>query len=678
MIGDKDICKILSYDKETHAFIVQALTSNTRSILPLTRDTLNDKRKIFNLMKQGKTIPLLCIKEKDGEYIYTSNLHALDERPSISVSFSSENEDYNVTLFDGLYNMLGDIIDSDVKYDLAKQLILANRTLRLRPSLHKDIFIKCNGKYASKMWKENLITYTSNGVIANLWKLADEAERQQILEKIGISLPAPEVKEIEVSVGSVVPLFEDIANNIIKRIETSEHSVKIAVAWFTNFDLFNCIKSTLSRNIEVTLITNNDLINNGGYCLNFDELISCGLKLHLVEYPEMLHYKFCIIDDSTVITGSYNWTFYAEEINKEDVVVIDELPEVTDEFVNKFNLLSEQYEQVCKMPETVPERPQYDRGSFKEYISEELVLRAKRNIGDRKDNLMKARRLSPNNHHIAKTIDELGIVLDNSSLSIAELDQNATRSEIEERIQNLNVLQRQHETTSHHISELVQQKNEIIQEKEEIQREAAKKMANAETDEQRAEIQNQSAQQEAVLNSRIKQIDETKKTNEADMATVEEQINNINAEIDIIEKTSNIESIGGRGGLKITLKWTTTDDLDLHVFDPDEQEIFYQQKTRTCQGVIGHLDVDANANGYTATTTPVENIYWKETAPVGKYMVSVNLYAKRSGVNEIPFTVTVYPEKGESKVFTKKIIREKSTIKIIEFNYSDDGIKYIE
>lgn len=668
----------LSYDKETHAFIVQALTSNTRSILPLTRDTLNDKRKIFNLMKQGKTIPLLCIKEKDGEYIYTSNLHALDERPSISVSFSSENEDYNVTLFDGLYNMLGDIIDSDVKYDLAKQLILANRTLRLRPSLHKDIFIKCNGKYASKMWKENLITYTSNGVIANLWKLADEAERQQILEKIGISLPAPEVKEIEVSVGSVVPLFEDIANNIIKRIETSEHSVKIAVAWFTNFDLFNCIKSTLSRNIEVTLITNNDLINNGGYCLNFDELISCGLKLHLVEYPEMLHYKFCIIDDSTVITGSYNWTFYAEEINKEDVVVIDELPEVTDEFVNKFNLLSEQYEQVCKMPETVPERPQYDRGSFKEYISEELVLRAKRNIGDRKDNLMKARRLSPNNHHIAKTIDELGIVLDNSSLSIAELDQNATRSEIEERIQNLNVLQRQHETTSHHISELVQQKNEIIQEKEEIQREAAKKMANAETDEQRAEIQNQSAQQEAVLNSRIKQIDETKKTNEADMATVEEQINNINAEIDIIEKTSNIESIGGRGGLKITLKWTTTDDLDLHVFDPDEQEIFYQQKTRTCQGVIGHLDVDANANGSTATTTPVENIYWKETAPVGKYMVSVNLYAKRSGVNEIPFTVTVYPEKGESKVFTKKIIREKSTIKIIEFNYSDDGIKYIE
>ena len=89
--------------------------------------------------------------------------------------------------------------------------------------------------------------------------------------------------------------------------------VGIRCSWSTNFDLFNCIKAALNRNIQVTLVTNNDLINNGGYCLNFDELIDCGLKLHLVEYPEMLHYKFCIIDDSTIITGSYNWTFYAEE-----------------------------------------------------------------------------------------------------------------------------------------------------------------------------------------------------------------------------------------------------------------------------------------------------------------------------------------------------------------------------
>ncbi len=678
MVGDKDLCKILSYDKEAHTFTVQALASNIHGFLPLTRDILNDKGKLFNLMKQGKTIPLLCIKEKDGKYIYSSNLHALDDRPSIAVSFSSENEDYNVTLLDGLYNMLGDIIDNDVKYDLAKQLIIANRTLRLRPSLYKDIFIKCNGKYASKMWKENLITYTSNGVIANLWKFADEAERQQILEKIGISLPAPEVKEIEVPVGSVSPLFEDIANNIIKRIETAEHSVKIAVAWFTNFDLFNCVKSALNRNIEVTLITNNDLINNGGYCLNFDELIDCGLKLHLVEYPEMLHYKFCIIDDCTVITGSYNWTFYAEEINKEDVVVIDELPEVTDEFVSRFNLLLEQYEQVDKMPETVPERPQYDRGSFKEYISEELVLRAKRNIGDRKDNLMKARKLSPNNHHIVNAMDELGVVLDNSSLSIAELDQNTTQSAIEERTQNLNVLQRQHETTSNLVSELVQQKNELIQEKEEVQRETATKLANAESDEQRAEIRNQSAQQEAVLNSRIEQIDKNQRTSEADIATVEERISNINAEIDIIEKTSKIESIGGRGGLKITLKWATTDDLDLHVFDPAGQKIYFGEKEQTCQNIVGRLDVDANANSSKTTTTPVENIYWEGTAPIGKYKVSVNLYTKRSCGNEIPFTVTVYPEKGEPKVFTKKIIREKSTIKITEFNYSDYGIEYIE
>ena len=64
------------------------------------------------------------------------------------------------------------------------------------------------------------------------------------------------------------------------------------------------------------------------------------------------------------MTGSYNWTFYAEEINKEDVVVIEDLPEVTSYFVNVFNSLTEQYRLVDKMPDTVPDRPQYDRSSY--------------------------------------------------------------------------------------------------------------------------------------------------------------------------------------------------------------------------------------------------------------------------------------------------------------------------
>ena len=129
--------------------------------------------------------------------------------------------------------------------------------------------------------------------------------------------------------------------------------------------------------------------------------------------------------------------------------------------------------------------------------------------------------------------------------------------------------------------------------------------------------------------------------------------------------------------LKITLKWNTTDDLDLHVIDPAGQEIYFSQKERICQNIIGRLDIDANA-GSPYTTTPIENIYWEKTAPIGKYRVLVNLYTKRSGNNEIQFTVTVYPGKGESKIFVKKVVEQKETVLITEFNYTDNGIEYLK
>lgn len=478
MIGDKSICKIVSYMRETRTFIVEEIASKNQGLLPLSKDISRDKVKLFDAMKQGRTILLLCIKVVDGKSIFSSNMHALDEKAqeeetfSISINFSSENEIFNMSLFDSIYNLLGEIIDNDIKFDLAKQLILANRKFHFRPSLYKELFSKCNGKYGAKMWKENLISYTSNSTIANLWKISDATDRQLILNKLGISLPEPETNEIEetkvieVPIGTVVPLFEDIANNVINRINAAKSSVKIAVAWFTNLDLFNCIKAALSRNVKVILVTNNDLINNGGYCLNFDELIDCGLILHLVEYPEMLHYKFCIIDDSTTITGSYNWTFYAEEINKEDVIIIDELPTITNAFIDVFDSLLIQFKQVEKMPATVPDRPQYDRSSFKQYISEELVLRAKRSIGDRKQILIKAQALCPDNQRIIETMKEFGIMPDNSSCSIAEIDHKTTQSAIEERVQVREALHRQHEMISQQVSDIVKEKNIIVQQKE--------------------------------------------------------------------------------------------------------------------------------------------------------------------------------------------------------------------
>ena len=43
----------------------------------------------------------------------------------------------------------------------------------------------------------------------------------------------------------------------------------------------------------------------------------------------------------------------------------------------------------------------------------------------------------------------------------------------------------------------------------------------------------------------------------------------------------------------------------------------------------------------------------------------------------IPFTVTVYPDKGETKIFTEKVGVEKTPKDIVCFEYSENGITYL-
>lgn len=75
----------------------------------------------------------------------------------------------------------------------------------------------------------------------------------------------------------------------------------------------------------------------------------------------------------------------------------------------------------------------------------------------------------------------------------------------------------------------------------------------------------------------------------------------------------------GYGSVKVTLTWDTTGDLDLHVIDPDSEEIYWAHTTSASGGI---LDVD-DTDGYGP-----ENIYWPSGgAPSGTYTWFVKYYS---------------------------------------------------
>ncbi len=128
--------------------------------------------------------------------------------------------------------------------------------------------------------------------------------------------------------------------------------------------------------------------------------------------------------------------------------------------------------------------------------------------------------------------------------------------------------------------------------------------------------------------------------------------------------------MGKAGRLRINLQWDTIDDLDLHVIDPDKNEICYRKKSAICQGRRGELDVDANA-GAPFTSHPQENIVW-EFPPKGKYEVRVNLYAKRDIIERIPFEVKILPDKNQGRVYSGIVSLTEKTITVATFDFSNE------
>lgn len=680
--NDRVLCRILNYISKERTFEVEEVTTRTKGWVIFVKhyDDIPPMKEAFH---NRKTISLYFDKYEGNSPLFTYRIYEEEQKSqvqdsatsllTVNMMFTFDNSDFNISLFDALYNSLGNVVDSDEKYALAKQLLSVNRVLKIRQGLTKDLFKISNNFYQTKFWSEGLIPYCSNVGIRKSWDSADEEGRQIILHRLGISLTPTKENSIEC-------YFDNIEEIVLKNVIYAKTSIYACIAWFTNFNIFKAIRHKLEEGIKVILLINNDLINNGGYCLNFNELISKGLELHIAEYPELIHHKFCIIDEQLLMSGSYNWTFFSENINRENMIIIKDAPETIKAYIDEFNMLIDKYASVDKMPESVPEKPEYDRSSFKQYISEELVLRSKKRIGNIKDNILNAKRLSPMYTPVLQAISEFHIVEDNTSLTVEQIEQTVNTAAIAERREQINVLNQRQQVLSVQKEGLEQAKHQIAQQQEEVAVQARQIAENEDmTEEERSEMQETIRIQAQELEQRQEQIESTINQVEQESSNIDEEVTQTEAQIVTIQNTAQIVTEGGRGSLKVNLKWNTYDDLDLHVIDPDGVEIYYSSKEHLCQGILGKLDIDANA-GSSNTRTPQENIFWEDgkNAPLGRYKVFVEYYAKKDTFAEVPFTVTVYPDKGQSKVFTGIMYNTKDKRNIIEFDYTENGISYVE
>jgi hypothetical protein len=140
----------------------------------------------------------------------------------------------------------------------------------------------------------------------------------------------------------------------------------------------------------------------------------------------------------------------------------------------------------------------------------------------------------------------------------------------------------------------------------------------------------------------------------------------VNALTDSVIK-ERVKAAGGNvnGVIRISLSWFNFDDLDLHVIEPDGNEIFFQNcRKPAIAKTTGQLDVDMNAREGT-TRQAVENITWTDANKMleGTYKVYVNQFSCRERqdigcVVEIEHDGNVFTFEDPNKMQGKTLICE--------------------
>lgn len=116
--------------------------------------------------------------------------------------------------------------------------------------------------------------------------------------------------------------FENIKTHIIEELKKANSSIIVAVAWFTDNELFEILCQKATKGVNVELIIANDEININSN-INYDRINQSGgyFSFDKNDNPNsLMHNKFCLIDLNKTITGSYNWSYKARS-NRENITI---------------------------------------------------------------------------------------------------------------------------------------------------------------------------------------------------------------------------------------------------------------------------------------------------------------------------------------------------------------------
>src|SRR5574343_94620 len=120
--------------------------------------------------------------------------------------------------------------------------------------------------------------------------------------------------------------------NIINLINASEYTINFAIYSFTDEKIYNALLDAKNKGIKIKCVYDKTQAKNKSS--KIQDLIDSGIDCVQWDKNYLMHHKYLIIDNSVVLTGSYNWSDNAQK-NSENCVLIKDYIAV-DNFADNF------------------------------------------------------------------------------------------------------------------------------------------------------------------------------------------------------------------------------------------------------------------------------------------------------------------------------------------------------
>jgi phosphatidylserine/phosphatidylglycerophosphate/cardiolipin synthase-like enzyme len=131
---------------------------------------------------------------------------------------------------------------------------------------------------------------------------------------------------------------------ITREIEQAKKEILVAIYAFTSDELANAIVQARKRGVIVQVVIDRefDMSNakSKGKFLEAQKILLkrvSGVKSSTAETDAgLMHQKFAVIDRRILFTGSYNWTYSAEALNDENLLLFRDAEPLAEEYRKVF------------------------------------------------------------------------------------------------------------------------------------------------------------------------------------------------------------------------------------------------------------------------------------------------------------------------------------------------------